>query len=182
MKLNFKDMPKSRKYRYKGTIYASILEVRYVIFLDFLNVRFEYEKHGVSYRWKGLLRKYVPDFYLPDSDLYIEVKGKYPTEQEIMKANALTGLAGRTVVICSGMPRLDCISMVLNRVDHRRELRVWTQGNETLRWYLDCTSSSRYNKLEVLNLLTKDANCHLPMIEKAYEQARIFNPDEHTVK
>ena len=36
---------------------------------------------GFDYFWNGKNRKYFPDFYLPNLDLYVEVKG-YETEQD----------------------------------------------------------------------------------------------------
>ena len=36
---------------------------------------------GFDYFWNGKIRKYFPDFYLPDLNLYVEVKG-YETEQD----------------------------------------------------------------------------------------------------
>lgn len=55
---------------YKGYRFRSRLEARWAVFFDALNIRWEYEKEGwdINGKW------YLPDFYLPELDLWIEVK------------------------------------------------------------------------------------------------------------
>lgn len=47
------------------------------------NIQIQKPNTGFSYEWNGL-RTYFPDFYLPESDMWIEVKG-YETERDIAK-------------------------------------------------------------------------------------------------
>lgn len=56
---------------YKGYIFRSRLEARFAIFLDYLGIKWLYEHEGFD--MDGIW--YLPDFYIPDSDLYFEVKG-----------------------------------------------------------------------------------------------------------
>lgn len=51
-----------------------------------------------EYEWDGKLRKYYPDFYLPELDKYIEVKG-YERERDIAKWKCIE--SNRLVIIKS---------------------------------------------------------------------------------
>ena len=42
-----------------------------------------YAGKGFKYEWNGI-RTYFPDFYLPDKNIYVEVKG-YKTERDAAK-------------------------------------------------------------------------------------------------
>ena len=53
--------------------YRSHFELRIAKSLMNKDVKFEYEKHKVVYVPKP--RTYVPDFYFPSTDVYVEVKG-----------------------------------------------------------------------------------------------------------
>lgn len=65
--------------RYAGCHFRSRLEARWAVFLDELNIKWEYEPQGlmVSHRMTGDEGKfsYLPDFWLPKQDLILEVKG-----------------------------------------------------------------------------------------------------------
>ncbi|MCC7369667.1 MAG: hypothetical protein IT306_14655 [Chloroflexi bacterium] len=56
---------------YRGYRFRSRLEARWAVFLDALGVQFEYEKDG--YDLDGVW--YLPDFWLPDQRVWLEVKG-----------------------------------------------------------------------------------------------------------
>jgi hypothetical protein len=56
---------------YKGHLFRSRLEARWAVFLDALEVEWRYEEQG--YETDG--HRYLPDFYLPDSRAWLEVKG-----------------------------------------------------------------------------------------------------------
>lgn len=47
------------------------------------NIKWKHESKSFDYEWNGT-RKYFPDFYLPDFDVYVEVKG-YETERDLAK-------------------------------------------------------------------------------------------------
>lgn len=55
---------------YKGYRFRSRLEARWAVFFDTLGLKWEYEKEGFDINGKW----YLPDFYLPDLDLWIEIK------------------------------------------------------------------------------------------------------------
>lgn len=50
---------------------------------------------------------YLPDFWLPNVGIYLEVKGKNPTEIEIQKADAVMERTGREVMFLVGRPESD---------------------------------------------------------------------------
>lgn len=50
---------------------------------------------------------YLPDFWLPNVGIYLEVKGKNPTEEEIQKADAVMERTGREVMFLVGRPESD---------------------------------------------------------------------------
>ncbi|GHD37419.1 hypothetical protein [Nocardiopsis kunsanensis] len=57
--------------RYAGHRFRSRLEARWAVFFDHLGIPWEYEPQG--YLVDG--KPYLPDFYLPTSGLWVEVKG-----------------------------------------------------------------------------------------------------------
>lgn len=58
--------------RYKGYRFRSRLEARWAVFFDALGLKWEYEIQGFDLGPE--LGLYLPDFYLPETDEYIEVK------------------------------------------------------------------------------------------------------------
>src|SRR6185437_7847477 len=66
--------PKS-KLTYSGESFQSSWEVEYAKYLDGNNIPWERNKRGFTYFYKGKERKYIPDFYLPTIQQYIEIKG-----------------------------------------------------------------------------------------------------------
>lgn len=63
-------MIKPIETRYKGYRFRSRLEARWAIFFDALRIRWMYELEGLHAGRKF----YLPDFYLPDIQRYIEIK------------------------------------------------------------------------------------------------------------
>lgn len=60
---------------YKGYMCQSSWELAFVIFHIEHNIKFIRNSKGFSYTWEDDEKTYFPDFYLPDSDTYVEVKG-----------------------------------------------------------------------------------------------------------
>ena len=58
---------------YNGYRFRSRLEARWAVFFDEAGIKYEYEPEGFDLG-DGLF--YLPDFYLPDEDTWVEVKGK----------------------------------------------------------------------------------------------------------
>lgn len=55
---------------YNGIKFRSRLEARWAFFFDQCKVKWNYEIEG--YNFNG--HNYLPDFYLPETELYVEVK------------------------------------------------------------------------------------------------------------
>ena len=56
---------------YNGLKFRSRLEARWAVFFDVAKIKYEYEPEGYETE-QG--ERYLPDFYLPDFDTYVEVK------------------------------------------------------------------------------------------------------------
>lgn len=61
---------------YNGYRFRSRLEARWAVFFDAAGIKYEYEPEGFEVRpdINDNVYRYLPDFYLPDYDLYVEVK------------------------------------------------------------------------------------------------------------
>lgn len=66
--------------KYKGYRFRSRLEARWACFFDMMDCKYEYEPEG----WQIGDRPYLPDFYLPAIDCYIEVKGSLSPEDKAL--------------------------------------------------------------------------------------------------
>jgi hypothetical protein len=65
--------------------FKSSLEADYARYCIYKNVRFEYEKKVFETEVNGKKRFYTPDFYLPDSNEFIELKGVRESENLFSK-------------------------------------------------------------------------------------------------
>lgn len=66
-------MIKAIETRYKGYRFRSRLEARWAVFFDSLGIRWQFEPEGFDLSERGL-GYYLPDFFLPDQNYWIEVK------------------------------------------------------------------------------------------------------------
>lgn len=64
-----------KKTQYNGTWLTGMWEVEVAKFLDQKGIKWTNKIDPIRYVWEERDRNYFPDFYLPDFDLYIEVKG-----------------------------------------------------------------------------------------------------------
>ena len=79
-----------KNIEYNGVKLKGGWEIIVAKWLDENNVRWEHETKSFDYEW-NVIRKYYPDFYLPDFDLFIEVKG-YQTERDLHKWESVKNL------------------------------------------------------------------------------------------
>lgn len=89
---------------YNGYKFRSRLEARWAVFFDAAFIKYEYEPEGFELE-DGT--RYLPDFYLPDLDIYVEVKGDRPGVKEDIEryAKMLTwGGPIKALVILSDIP------------------------------------------------------------------------------
>ena len=85
--------------QYKGYRFRSRLEARWAVFFDYLEIKWLYEPEGFDLG-DGLY--YLPDFYLPDLDLWIEVKGVM-TQKDHQKLEAFAR-SGREINALGNIP------------------------------------------------------------------------------
>lgn len=69
------DAPYSKTYQYKGYKLRSTFELEFAKWMDKNNINWIQNNEGFNYLFEKQIHKYFPDFYLPDLDLYIEIKG-----------------------------------------------------------------------------------------------------------
>ena len=83
-----------------GYRFHSRLEARWAVFFDVLRIRYQYEREGFNLdgRW------YLPDFYLPDYDYWIEIKPEEPdsASADWKKVASLATHLGKDVYIAIG--------------------------------------------------------------------------------
>ncbi len=78
-----------KQIEYRGILLKGNWEVKTAEWLDFNKIEWQYEHCSYPYIFEGKERRYFPDFYLPEYDSYLEVKG-FETEQDRAKWNQLT--------------------------------------------------------------------------------------------
>ena len=72
-------------YKYKNINFDSRWEVEFAKFLDKKDLKWiRNTTMYFEYIWKNKKHKYYPDFYLPDFDIFVEIKG-LPTERDYAK-------------------------------------------------------------------------------------------------
>lgn len=91
---------KAIETKYKGYKFRSRLEARWAKFFDAMDEQWEYEKEG--YDLDGIW--YLPDFWLPRFNCFVEVKGLEPTEAELSKARLLRDGGSAGIAIFQGLP------------------------------------------------------------------------------
>jgi hypothetical protein len=85
---------------YAGRKYRSRTEARWAVFFDAVGVAFQYEFEGFLLR-AGM---YLPDFWLPELKLFLEVKGAEPTEEERAKCAEVARASEADMLIAVGSP------------------------------------------------------------------------------
>lgn len=93
-------MIKAIPQEFEGIRYRSRTEARWAHFLSMTNTAFIYEPEGyrLGSDW------YVPDFYLPNGMVHLEVKPGEPNEREVRVAKALAQTSRTPVIIAMGNP------------------------------------------------------------------------------
>ena len=73
------------KFKYgwfKGIWCDSSWELAYLLYCLDHDIKIERNKKGFSYFWQGSVHSYFPDFYLPATDQYVEIKGYKSNKDE----------------------------------------------------------------------------------------------------
>lgn len=77
---------KAIETRYKGHRFRSRLEARWAVALDFMKIKWQYEQEGYNL---GALGCYLPDFWLPELNTFMEIKPGPPSQDESHKLQTL---------------------------------------------------------------------------------------------
>lgn len=77
-------LAKNMHYNYNGVDLHGTWELKYAQYLDKNNIKWIRCKEQFDYFYDGKNRKYTPDFYLIESDEYIEIKG-FKTDKDSSK-------------------------------------------------------------------------------------------------
>lgn len=90
--------PQAIETTYRGFRFRSRLEARWAVFYHRLGVPFDYEPQGFVIDGKP----YLPDFWLPKQDCWVEIKGGDPTKEEYELASGLAKDTQKKVYIFVG--------------------------------------------------------------------------------
>jgi len=103
---------KAIETRYKGYRFRSRLEARWAVFFDALGIEYQYEPEGYELP-SGTL--YLPDFYLPQLHLWVEVKPEVPDSDgpEWDKISAVAGERDELCTIVGQIPTPGAIGTVV---------------------------------------------------------------------
>jgi len=96
---------------YAGYRFRSRLEARWAVFFDELNIKYEYEPEG--YRLKSGAM-YLPDFFLPEFNVFVEVKASPELDDGKAEEFALSADPDKCggMLICYGQPADDNLRFV----------------------------------------------------------------------
>jgi hypothetical protein len=92
-------MLKAIETTYRGYRFRSRLEARWAVCFDALAIKWEYEKEG----FETDAGYYLPDFWLPAYGIWIEIKGKLPSDEELRKVQLLANEDASAILI-AGTP------------------------------------------------------------------------------
>ena len=94
-------MPVVREINYDGYRFRSKIEAQWYVYFKTLGIEVHYEPETISLQWlNGKIINYLPDFYLPDLDCYVEIKLETtPTTDESMKCYLLAEQTGKNVFL-----------------------------------------------------------------------------------
>lgn len=166
---------------YKGYRFRSRLEARWAVFFDAAGIAFKYEPEGFEKSWTHTdtegndtvtLTQYLPDFYLPGSNTWVEVKGSSEMLQrdcgklsEILDWNSplpgvqdsATTLTSHGLLILGDIPYTDDFGIILHPLiqHHKGLVKNWahfTPGNEQIEGGIVCSDHPRSKLCELFGL------------------------------
>ena|SRR5258708_5909504 len=93
--------PQPIETAYNGYRFRSRLEARWAVFFDALGLRYEYEKEGFDLGEAG---RYLPDFWLPDLECWLEVKPHGVIDASASRKIRRFAQSGESIVVALGPP------------------------------------------------------------------------------
>jgi len=119
---------KAIETRYKGYRFRSRLEARWAVFFDAIGMKWEYEVEGFDL---GVYGWYLPDFWLPEIGVWVEIKGNWSStsiSDGLEKSRIFTEITGQAILFCEGLP--DNYKMTLfsygETEEHPGDFRVYS--------------------------------------------------------
>ncbi|MFQ6404512.1 hypothetical protein ACIDE9_07060 [Methylophilus sp. 'Pure River'] len=104
---------KAIETRYNGYRFRSRLEARWAVFFGHAQIKYEYELEGFALPSGAA---YLPDFYLPDFNLYVEIK---PSEriklQELRKIFEFSLVGDNHLLLIVGTPTQENMFLINRR-------------------------------------------------------------------
>ena len=93
-------MPLVREIKFDGYIFRSKIEAQWYTLFQELRVEVHYEPETFALEIGSKLVNYLPDFYIPHLDCYIEIKmSTKPTNEECVKCFCLAQQTGKDVYL-----------------------------------------------------------------------------------
>ncbi len=106
-------MIKAIETEYDDYRFRSRLEARWAVFFKTLGIKYEYEKEG--YDLDGIW--YLPDFWFPRQQIWVEIKGENSGDDVVTKADRLVRYSKKGIAVCVGsieIPHSDAFSYIWN--------------------------------------------------------------------
>lgn len=117
---------KAIETKYNGYKFRSRLEARWAVFFDNYGIAYEYELEGYEL---GNGKRYLPDFFLPALDLFVEVKPNQSFSlDELMKIDVFAMAGDKNVLLIMGTPTNEEM-VLINRCSVNR-LEEYISENE----------------------------------------------------
>lgn len=119
MKSRFTNPYSGFRYLYNGVYFRSRYEVRFAYILDQLGYVWQYEKLYFPYILNEKKRRYLPDFYVEDLDVYFEVTG-YLDFVKVQKME-LTSASNNIIVLIVDGEVLDLLGFNNNIIEFDKD-------------------------------------------------------------
>jgi hypothetical protein len=95
---------------FRGDLFRSRTEARWAVFFSEVEEEYKYEPQGFNLNGTS----YLPDFWLPDLEIWVEVKpDRDYTLEELQKAQLLSEESRSVVAVVCGQPRAELDEVVL---------------------------------------------------------------------
>lgn len=157
---------------YNGYRFRSRLEARWATFFDTLGIKYEYEKEGFDLEGTW----YLPDFWLSERNIWVEIKGQEPTEEEQHKAEKLAHYTDKATYIISGnIPSLQDDMGIIQAFYPASLSAVQRQLDETGERVIGTSYRDIDLSKEALAVLQKLHEAHF--IAQSYQKHLLFTPE-----
>lgn len=193
---------------YSGCRFRSRLEARWAVFYDALGVAWEYEREayalgpigttvepdGTHTSWTGDEDygelAYLPDFWLPTLNCWVEIKGARPTDLECLKAARLSHVTNKDMYIFFGdIPTAWDTENLVHETASAYKIFVDAWGMDEYYAWCECSAcgavgieySGYADRLRCGCESRKHSTVGAPRIASAYNKARgyRFEPKRH---